>query len=338
MNALLYDFGEVSPSGDDLEYEQVFTDLVLAAQGKPEQQIGDQLIPAEEPDYRIVAERARAVLSQSHDLRAGAYLALAELRLNGLPAFAEVLDFMRAAIEDFWPTCHPQLDADDDDDPTMRVNTVAELANPDTILRALRLAPLTDSRTFGRLSWRNIQIANGDITPTEDDDAADTAAIAAAFQDTDVETVASNLKAVDDARAHVAAIVAKFDAETPDVGPNLDDLSGLLTQIRHRLAEAGGETEGVDTADVPVTADGDVAPAEGRAKQPTHAVNSQADVHQVLDNVIAYYKRSEPSSPVPILLERAKRLVGADFLEIVKDMAPGGVDNVQLVGGIEDDD
>ncbi|MEX0301411.1 MAG: type VI secretion system protein TssA, partial [Leisingera sp.] len=41
---------------------------------------------------------------------------------------------------------------------------------------------------------------------------------------------------------------------------------------------------------------------------------------------------------LPILLERCKRLVGADFLTIMNDMAPQGVDNVHLIGGIEDDD
>ena len=51
-----------------------------------------------------------------------------------------------------------------------------------------------------------------------------------------------------------------------------------------------------------------------------------------------YFKRHEPSSPVPIILERAKRLVGADFMTIMKDMAPGGLDSVMMIGGISEDD
>ncbi len=39
---------------------------------------------------------------------------------------------------------------------------------------------------------------------------------------------------------------------------------------------------------------------------------------------MGYYARQEPSRPVPILLTRAKRLVGADFMTIMKDMAPQG--------------
>jgi type VI secretion system protein ImpA len=36
------------------------------------------------------------------------------------------------------------------------------------------------------------------------------------------------------------------------------------------------------------------------------------------------------------VLERAKRMVGADFMSIVKDMAPKGLENVMLIGGIDD--
>ena len=36
----------------------------------------------------------------------------------------------------------------------------------------------------------------------------------------------------------------------------------------------------------------------------------------------------EPSSPVPLLLQRAKRLFAKDFLEILRDLTPGGVDFV----------
>ena len=55
-----------------------------------------------------------------------------------------------------------------------------------------------------------------------------------------------------------------------------------------------------------------------------------------LDKIISYYQRHEPSSPVPVLLTRAKRLVSADFLTIMKDMAPQGVDQVRQIGGIDD--
>ncbi|AOD13666.1 hypothetical protein BER93_01620 [Xanthomonas fragariae] len=47
----------------------------------------------------------------------------------------------------------------------------------------------------------------------------------------------------------------------------------------------------------------------------------------------AYYARNVPSSPVPMLLRRAQRLVGCDFLALMKELAPGGIDELQRVTG-----
>ena len=64
---------------------------------------------------------------------------------------------------------------------------------------------------------------------------------------------------------------------------------------------------------------------------------SREDVVRLLDRACDYFKRYEPSSPVPLLLRRAKRLITKDFLEIIKDMAPGGLSEVKSIGGIEDE-
>ena len=38
-----------------------------------------------------------------------------------------MVKYIRFCLEEYWETCHPELDADDDDDPTMRVNAVLGL-------------------------------------------------------------------------------------------------------------------------------------------------------------------------------------------------------------------
>ncbi len=68
------------------------------------------------------------------------------------------------------------------------------------------------------------------------------------------------------------------------------------------------------------------------------AINSPEDVTRMLDHIMDYYARCEPSSPLPILLERAKRLVNADFLTIIEDMAKEGLDEVRQIGGLKSDD
>lgn len=346
LRSLLRNFGDDGPSGENLEYDQAFIEMELAAQPGEERQMGDEVIAAEEPDYREVDQKARAVLERSHDLRAAANVALAQLRLTGLPGFAEATSYVRGCIEDYWDTCHPQLDADDDDDPTMRVNAVRALADQSGVLRALRLAPLAQSRALGAFGLRDIAIAEGEIPAPEGmNPVPTTSVIAAALQDTDPERLREIHDAVQAAAADVDAIEAKFDEMVPGRGPDLDPLRKALRLAGRRLAETLGEPADAAAPGGPEAEDGPaaavaVAPAAARtaASGAPGAVGGPNDVVAALDRIMEYYARHEPSSPIPILLTRAKRLVNADFLTIVKDMAPSGVENVNLIGGLSDDD
>lgn len=350
---LLQSKGEDAPSGENLEYDPAFTEMELAAQPGEESVVGNETIEATDPDYREVQKKALEVLERSHDLRAAVFLGDALLHSEGLTGFADVTAYMRGCLEQFWDTCHPELD-EDDGDPTMRINAVQDLcgqpdgmAGASALYRSLRRAPLTESRGFGRFCQRDIEIAEGVMTaPADMEHIPDTATIGAAFQDSDEEIVAARLAAIEAAEENVRAVSAVFDEQTPGQGPDLSALIKLLQQIAKRIrdygnvsAEAGAGEEGA-AGDGAADEGGAAAPAAGEqagAAAPG-MINSPADVSNALDRIIAYYRRREPSSPLPILLERAKRLVGADFLTIMNDMAPQGVDNVNLIGGIEDDD
>lgn len=340
IDALLQSHGEDAPSGEDLEYDPIFTEMEIAGQPGEEKQAGDEILAAEDPDYKEVAAKAEDIMGRSHDLRAAIFMAEAQLRLNGLPGFAKCTSYINGCLETYWDTCHPQLDEEDDNDPTMRVNAVLTLTDPGRILRGVRRAPLTKSKMFGAISLRDISVADGETTPPSDmDSVPDQAQVAAAFQDTDPDELTAIAEAAAQALADVQAISAKFDTETPGQGPDLDPLIKLLKQANTRLSGARGvevaegeaESEGGEDAGAPAPA------AAGGGASMSGGVNSRTDVQNALDRIIAYYERHEPSSPLPLLLLRAKKLVDADFLTIVKDMAPGGVENVNLIGGIEEE-
>ena len=335
MDELLKSFGDDAPSGENLEYEKVFADLLLAAQPGEEKQIGDSVIEAEEPKDSDIIEAALAVLEQSHDLRAAVYLAGAELRSNGYEGFAKVTGYMRGCLEDYWDSCHPQLDEEDDNDPTMRVNTILGLTDANGVMRALRNAPLTLSQAFGRVSLKDMAIADGEVTPAEGaENILDQGAVAAAFKDTKEDVLTGIFEGASKALDDIKAIDAVFNDQIPGLGPDLGPLMKALQKAVARLAqETGNDAEAVAEDDA--TTEGDAAPV---AKAPSGAITSPRDVENALDRIMAYYATYEPSSPLPILLQRARRLVGADFLTIMKDVAPDGVSNVRLVGGLADDE
>lgn len=351
VDALLQPRSDDAPSGEDLEYEADFIAMELAAQPGEERQVGDSIIAAEDPDFEEMIATATAVLERSHDLRAAVHLAHASLRRDGIARFAEALRYVHGCLDDYWDTCHPQLDPDDDDDPTMRVNAVLGLAGPDTMMRALRLAPLTNSRVMGRFTMRDILYIEGEIAkPPNMDVEPDRATLLAAFEDTNPEWLAALKEGVAAARTHLKGISAVFDARIGSHGPDLAPLDKALFQISKALSDyaPSGDDEGGEDDDAIPDLDGLAAEEDGAAPRPAAraavggggggTIASPADVTRTLERICDYYAKNEPSSPVPILLRRAQRLVSADFLTIMKDMAPLGLENVQLIGGLEENE
>ena len=190
---LLEPITEDSPSGENLEYDPVFVEMEQAAQPGEETQFDDPDDGGKEPDYGEVAVKALEIMGQSHDLRAAIYMADAALNTEGLSGFANATQVIRGYLEKYWETCFPELDADDDNDPTMRINAVQGLcgqpggmAGPSAIYRSLRRVSLTDSRSFGGFSLRDIEIAEGHTPAPEGmDNPPDPTQVSAAFRDTD---------------------------------------------------------------------------------------------------------------------------------------------------------
>ncbi|MEM9047061.1 MAG: hypothetical protein AAGC81_20475, partial [Pseudomonadota bacterium] len=74
-------------------------------------------------------------------------------------------------------------------------------------------------------------------------------------------------------------------------------------------------------------------PRAAVATQGVGTIAGRKDVLTALDRICDYYAKNEPSSPVPLILKRAHRLVMADFEAILQDLAPGGLDQLRTVAG-----
>jgi type VI secretion system protein ImpA len=115
--------------------------------------------------------------------------------------------------------------------------------------------------------------------------------------------------------------------------PKLDALLLVLQRMQQMLAPyvsqpAESEASGAGESS-------SVGPAATAAKaQEVGTITSRQDVLRVLDAVMSYYRSSEPGSLVPILAERAKRLVSMSFLEALAEVAPEVVDPVKKAVGV----
>jgi len=322
-----------SPTGSDLEYDPDFMALERAAAPRAERAMGDSVKAAEEPDWDEVHSLATGLLERSRDLRVATHLATAWMRTGGMSGWAGGLALIRGLLEEHWDGVHPQLDAEDDNDPTARVNAVSAIANPLGLLAYFRNTPFVQSPRLGRFSLRDLRIANGSMKIEAGGDALPSMTeIEACCLDCPEEELTGTLDALtrilDEAKAIDRIFNDRIGTAGPDLKPLLTDSYELKKFVESQAArrnpdigEGESESEGAEPS-----ATGARASVPGRIETPQ-------DVLRRIDEICDYYARAEPSSPVPLLLRRAQRLVGKTFLDLLKDLAPGGVSEMEVISG-----
>jgi type VI secretion system protein ImpA len=329
-----------APAGADLEYDPDFLALMEAGSGTPERQMGNTVVPAQEPDWRRVLELGKGLLGRSKDLRIAVPVTRALFHLKGLQGLDDGLRLIQGLIATFWDGLHPELDASDNNDPTARLNCLVDLADRDTTLAALREVSLIRSRAFGPVSYRDIEIAQGRSPAPADAEALDATAVNGAFQDCDLDQLAAAAAAANGSLATLNAIGSDLatrveSAQIPDLTP----LTGLLAHIRgvlqaHLTARQPDAAPATANAESPSPAAS--SPGTGTSISGTGQISSREDVVRALDRLCDYYSRQEPSSPVPLLLQRARRLATGNFLDIMRDLAPDALQQIEKVCGVDD--
>ncbi|PRA32072.1 type VI secretion system protein TssA [Pseudomonas poae] len=331
---LLAAVSATSPCGEDMEYDADFLQLERAAKGQPERSMGDSILPAEPPEWRSIQQQSLDLLQRSKDLRITHFLLQSSLALQGVAGLAEVLSLINALLRDYWADLHPRLDADDDNDPTVRINALTGLTC-DTNIRLLRESILTRSRTFGPVSLRAALNASGLLSFPDEQLGAQQ--LNAAFLDSDPEQLQATRDALSAARAACEAIEEQVNDQVGSAqGVDLSALKQPLKQALQLLNQA------VPGSSVPEVVSEDSAPsveyaAAPAAPRPVGDIASRDDVLRSLDKILAYYTRHEPSSPLPVLLNRAKNLVHADFAAIVRNLIPDGMSQFENLRGPDDE-
>ncbi len=341
VDALLQEVADGAPCGPNLEYDPEFLELEQAVLGKPEVQYGDTITPAVPPEWKVVKRLAMDLLGRSRDLRIAVPLLRATLAMHGPQGLADSLRLIERLLGERWDSVHPQLDPDDDNDPMLRINSLAALIDGATFLRELKDMPLVNLPGLGALSVRHLEIANGEIPPTAEQEKLSMTSIEAAIADVDPERLQAAADAMriahDSGVAIEAALVRQVGSSQ---ALNLGPMNKCLKRGRDFLASAtAGAGAGADSAeqgaagvdDAPAAAGGG-APA-ARPVGISGDINTREDVLRMFDKICTYYQRNEPSSPVPLLLERAKRLVPKNFFEIMEDLAPDGMAQLSVITG-----
>lgn len=330
LEALLAPLDDSAPCGPDLEYDPVFQALEQAGAGTPERQYGDKVFPAEPPDWASVREHALALAGRTRDLRVAVWLVRCGARGQGMAGALHGLRLVQGLLERHWDHLHPQLDASDDNDPTMRLNALLPLYAANAALADLRAAAVAPVR--GGLTLRDLELGLGRAEPLEGEVLPTEAGVLEGLQalsEKHPDAAETLTAAAASARAIADKVQAEVGGRAPDAGPLLR-LLGAGSDAVARLQGADGGSE--PSAEAEAGDSGDAGTARGN-RGPAGALRTRADAARELERIATWIEQNEPSSPAPLLIRRAQRLMNMSFIEIIRDMASNGLDQVETIAG-----
>jgi type VI secretion system protein ImpA len=311
------------PCGENLE------DTPLMASLDAYQLFGQPIALDPALPWAEIKDRSLEGLARSKDLRLLTNLGAALLRTDGLLPFFETVTAASRWLEQYWADVYPLVD----EDAMVRRNALGGFADQQAVLEGLRRAPMVSHRQFGRFGLRDVEIASKQAQPAEGEAPPDEQQVFGAFGAVPLDELLALRQGLGAAIDAAKAIDARMRAEEgSDPPPGFDRLLAQLGRmdgvLRARLA---ARPDGAALAAANV-ADAGAAPA---ASGP---VRSRQDAIRAMEAVAEFFRQTEPSSPVPLLLERAARLVSKSFLEVLADMAPDGVAQARAAGGIRKDE
>jgi type VI secretion system protein ImpA len=323
FDEFLREISDEPPCGPDLTYDADFLALENAARGKNEQQFGDTVIPAEPPDWREVEKRASALLARSKDIRVAVALCRAWVSVKGLPGLAAGVGLVCGLLERYWETVHPIAE---DGDYFMRMNAVSSLNEMTGLLRDLRQVDFLRS-SAGVVSVRDAEaLARGNTVEGGHKMSLDQLRLAvqdACRQESPI--LVAVVAAVDSLKRIVDLCVTKLPgAQRPETG-GLQSLLAALNDLMPANTSASDASSGSSSV-----------PDEQGALQQVAQVGGLRTRDDAISQLLAvadFVEKTEPTNPAPLLIRRAARLMRMGFIDILRELSPDSLSQIENITG-----
>ncbi|MEL6478921.1 MAG: type VI secretion system ImpA family N-terminal domain-containing protein [Pseudomonadota bacterium] len=323
-----------APTGPALE-RHVFVELGQLCTEKPgvynylEDREGDP-VP---PDYGAARPVALGLLERSRDLRPMARLAVIEAHVKGATGLHAALHLLHRHLIDYWDLLHPGP-AEDPAQLAQRRQALDPLRDRRKITAGLEQALLFEGANFaGPITLRDFLLASGDRTPRADDTPRDAAGMAAIVTEAGAGERVAQASAALTAAAGLLREIGSLLAEKLDRAPVLDPVAGDVLKMAAALNGYAGVPANAPVAEaVAAGSRPDTPPPESaqRVERPAGRITEMAEADAVLDDVLRFYARTAPSSPVGLILLKLRDLGTASFVDWVGATGGSGPDKAAL--------
>lgn len=305
------------PCGEDLIFSADFDEIQQARRfDDPSLAQGEWVTEVKEADWDKVVRVCESVLaSRAKDLRVAAWLTEAQGKLGGLAGLADGYALLARLCENFWDDIHPRLE---DGELEQRIGVLDWLVNQTS--RLVRETPLTLSAK-GRFSSIDQESAratakNIERNPALAEELTRSAPVAldtfeAALKDTPAQHFVAGMRDAERLKEAIKALQAVLDprmgGDAPAFGPALDTLDDVFRFFRRQA----GDPQPADGSNQPANAD--ITEPGGRREpsiifsESSGPIASREQAIRQLQEIAAFFRRTEPHSPVAYLADKAAR-------------------------------
>lgn len=290
-------------------------------------------------DWRGVADLAASALeTKSKDFQLAAYLTEASTRLDGFPGLAAGLSLTRQLIEDFWLQLHPGFEEDGEIFMALRAKWISWMGTSRDFLSAVKAVPITSGPGVEPYGWQQYEesLRMADAAAVGDPSAYEELVASGMVTQSQWESalggtprerlseVIEALRTCDKEISLLEVLCAEFFTEDE---PSLLELRGVVRDcLEHLEAAMAGEAaaaEGAGGDAAPGEFIGeDVGPAAGGGG-PAGPIRTRDEAYRRLREVADYLRRTEPHSPVSLLVERAIHWGSMSFPDMIRDVLGG---------------
>ncbi|MCA3364253.1 MAG: type VI secretion system protein TssA [Roseomonas sp.] len=308
------------PGGADLRYDPLYDRIKeLRREDDRRASRGVWITKLKVADWVGTAQLCAEVLTKhSKDLQIAAWLVDAIAARDGLGRLPPALDFLATLSQDFWPVLWPRREPEHEDDPREAVFIWLD----GRLTEAVMLTSIAQHEEF-KPTWQD-RISAQRNPPAPARRASNTAPpeltlalVEEAVDRTPTEFLQTLAIRVSQCRAALDRFKLKLSALHDDGGPSFNRfntaLSTVAAWVRPVLLRRGIDLDGENPpAAGPVTEERtEEAPAAPRPEEDMTMpisdgpISSREEAYRVLESVAGFLERSEPHSPVPLLVRRA---------------------------------
>lgn len=293
---------------------------------------GDYVVP---PEWRTIRDLATEALTQhSKDLEIAGWLTEALLRGDGLRGLAAGLEVMRGLVDQYWDNLYPLADEDGVETKVAPVAALNGVSGDGTLVQPLRRVTLFKRPDGAPLQfWQYEQSVDMAGIAEEARRKQRIAAGVIPFDTLETEArlpggaglveVARDAQAAGEAWA---ALAASLDAHAGADAPPSSRIREVLEQIRTaaaRFAGPGAMEAAAAVEQPPAEEKTEAAPAAPEAAPVVPgAIASRADALRSLTAIAAYFRRTEPLSPLAYTLEEVVRRASMTWPQLLEEIVP----------------